>query len=257
MFKKLGMIGLAIAITLLIVSSAMADLSFVGGNITGRTQMDPTQSLVTAAIGPITGNQQLVGGNLMDLATDTMTGIVADNQYLNRATAGSINKAFAGRQATASFTTGTSHCAGLQNVAGSTTIGTNDYATLVGNGGNIRFNSDFPVLDVNNTSASITFGTLSQSTVHNTLALGTSMAQNQNTTAVINSPGNAGAALTLVATGDAAGVVGFGNTINSLTARNQEFSGNLVGNVGLYNGQMTDSDLIGMSMATEIGTITP
>jgi len=253
MFKRLFTIGLAVAITLLIVSSAMADLSFIGGNITGITAMNPTQNLQTTAGGPITGTQNLTGGDSMSFATTGMTGIVADNQYLNRATLGSIGKAFAGRQATASDSIATSHAAGLQNAAGSTTIGTSDYATLAGNGGNIRFDSSNPI-------ASLTIGAgltgFSQNTTHAALATGTSMTQNQSTTALINSPANGGV-LSLIATGNAAGIVGFGNTINSLTARDQDFSGNLLGNIGIYNGQMMDSDAVTMQALHEIGTITP
>jgi len=252
MFKRLFAIGLVAAIALLGASQASADLSFQGGNVTGRTTMRPVQDLTTAAT--ISGTQTLNVGaaDLMSFGTSAMIGIVADNQYLNRASVGTIGKGFAMRQATASDSVATSHCAGLQNAAGSTTIGTSDYATLVGNGGNIRFDSNTP-------GASLTFAAntgLSQNTIHAALATGTSMTQRQNTTALLTSPAT-GAALTLVATGDAAGVVGFGNTINSATDRNQEFSGNLVGNVGLYNGQMADSDLIDMFMDTEIGTITP
>ena len=253
MFKKLGMIGLAVAITLTVVSSAMADLSFQGGNITGITTMNPIQNLVTAATGPITGTQNLADSDVMRFTTTGMIGIVADNQYLNRATLGSINKTFAGRQATASTTDTTSHCAGLQNAAGSTTIGTNDYATLVGHGGNIRLDSSTP-------GASLTIGDtgFSQNTTHAAPATGSWMRQNQNTTALITSPAAAGV-LTLVATGNSAGKVGFGNSIYSLTARDQDFSGNLAGNIGIYNGQMVDSDVIDVQALHEIGTqvVTP
>lgn len=252
MFKKLGMIGLAVAITLTVVSSAMADLSFQGGNITGITTMNPIQNLVTAATGPITGTQNLADSDVMRFTTTGMIGIVADNQYLNRATLGSINKTFAGRQATASTTDTTSHCAGLQNAAGSTTIGTNDYATLVGHGGNIRLDSSTP-------GASLKIAGFSQNTTHAApTTTGSSMTQNQNTTALITSPAAAGV-LTLVTTGNAAGIVGFGNSIYSLTARDQDFSGNLDGNIGIYNGQMFDSDVIDMQASHVIGTqvVTP
>jgi len=250
MFKRLFTIGLVAAIALLGASQASADLSFQGGNVTGITVMTPAQRLVTG--GTITGTQNLAAADAITFRTAAMIGIVADNQYLTRGSGGTIGKGFAGRQATASFTPGTSHCAGLQNVAGSTTIGTNDYATLVGNGGNIRLDSSTP-------GASLTFNGatgLSQSTIHDVPITGTSMTQNQNTTALITSPAAAGV-LTLVATGDAAGIVGFGNTINSLTARDQDFSGNLLGNIGIYNGQMMDSDAVTMQALHEIGTITP
>ena len=252
MFKKLGMIGLAVAITLTVVSSAMADLSFKGGHITGITDMNPIQSLKTATAGQIIGTQELTDDDKMSFATEAMTGIVADNQYLNRVTRGSINKTFAGRQATASTNDTTSHCAGLQNAGGSTTIGTNDYATLVGHGGNIRFDSSTP-------GASLKIAGFSQNTTHAApTTTGSSMTQNQNTTALITSPADDDA-LTLVTTGNAAGIVGFGNSIYSLTARDQDFSGNLDGNIGIYNGQMFDSDVIDMQASHVIGTqvVTP
>jgi len=233
---------------LFLSSSALADLSFLGGNMTGQTTVNPTQNLQILP-GRIIGTQGLTNGDLMSLATTGMTGIVAGNQYLTRSVSGNIGKSILDRQVTSGTTAQASHSAGLQNTAATFMISSSDMVELRGNGGNIRFDS------ARGADPSITFNTFNQETNHAAPATGPSMTQRDNITATILSPGTAAAPLSLVATGNASGRVAFASSIVGQTARDQELSGLLAGGAGIYNGQMADSSFISMESYTEMGTI--
>ena len=234
---------------LFLSSSALADLSFLGGNMTGQTRVNPTQNLKITPPGWIIGTQGLTGGDLMSLATTGMTGIVAGNQYLTRSVSGTIGKTISERQVTSVTTAQASHSAGLQNTAANFMVSSADLLELRGNGGNIRFDS------ARGADPSITFNTFNQETSHAAPATGPSMTQRDNITATILSPGTAATPLSLVATGNASGRVAFASSITGQTARDQELSGLLAGGAGIYNGQMADSSFISMESYTEIGTI--
>ena len=113
MVKKLGSIGLSIAIALL-ASPAMADLSFWGGNMTGTTNIEPTQELTIGLTGIHNGTQGLTSGNAIGFATTSMSGLVADNQYLTRSVSGTIGKTISDRQVTSANSTQTGTSAGYR-----------------------------------------------------------------------------------------------------------------------------------------------
>lgn len=252
MVKKLGSMGLGIVIALL-ASSAMADLSFWGGDMTGTTNIESTQNLtIDALTGIQNGIQGLTGGNSLGFATTPMSALVADNQYLTRSVSGTIGKTISDRQVTGASNIKTGISAGLQETMATFTVASSDVASLLGNGGNIRFDSE------QGASPNLTFNLFKQETVHDIPTNGTSMSQSDNYSAGITSPGyDANNALTFMAAGGGNGLVGFGSSIGGETLRQQTFDATLWGGVGTYKGFQQDAGLLKIDSLTTVGTIAP
>lgn len=251
MVKKLGSIGLSIVIALL-ASPAMADLSFWGGNMTGTTRINPTQKLTIGPTGIHNGTQGLTSGDSIGFATTPMSGLVADNQYLTRSVSGTIGKTISDRQVTSANSTQTKTSGGIQETMAAFTVASSDVATLLGNGGNIRFDSG------QGANPNVIFSAFEQKTTHDVPTNGTSMSQKDNYTAGITSPGNGvGNPLTFIATGGGNGAVGFGSSIGGETFRKQVFKAMLPGGVGNYEGFQQDSGLLKIDSLTTAGTIVP
>lgn len=235
---------------LFLSSSARADLKFYGGDMTGRIVIRPAQNLQINPAGDIIGIQGLAGGDLISLATTEMSGVVSNNQYLRRVVSGEIGKTILNRQVTAGSSNTAYRAAGIQNMGATITVKSSDLVDLRGNTGAIMFDS------AGGADPSITFNTFDQRTTHAAPATGSMIAQMDNITAVIRSPGtSASNPMSLVATGDAGGRVAFASSIDVRTAKSQEHSASLAGSAGLCNGETVSKGFIIMESYTEMGTI--
>lgn len=253
MLKKLGTIGLVVVIALLIVSSAVADLKFYGGDMVSNVFIQPTQNLVVEDLKAV-GTQGLTDGDQMDIVTTDMYAVAADNQFLTRDVKGILGKSILDRQVTAAHNENIYKSSGLQTTAGEFMVKSFDSVTLMGKQGNIQF-------DAAGANPTLTFNKLSQENLYEVPAdpaipADPSMTQTSDVTAVLASPGESPEKpLSLITTGNAAGLVTIGSIIASSTLQEQEFSALLPGCAGAYNGQMQKADTINMSSVTQMGTM--
>lgn len=258
MFKRLGMIGLAVAITLAVASSAMADLKFYGGDMVGNIVIRPDQGLQVisgAPGGSAIGDQGLTDADSMTIATSSMYGVAADNEFLFRNVSGLLGKDISERQVTAAHNKQDTYCldafyksSGLQTTVGSFAVASSDKVQLNGNLGNIQF-------DAQGADPTLVFNEVSQITTDTGPTVGPSMTQTNNVTATLASPGAAAnTPLSMITTGNATGLVTITSGIGTSTLQNQEFSSLLKDCQGLYNGQMMKKDTIDMGSTTMMGT---
>lgn len=244
MFKRVSII---VVVALLEASPLMAGIIFNGGDVTGTILLTPTQALSITG-GAHLGTQGLGPGNMMRFQTTGMMGIAGDNQYLSRSADGTIGITTVNRQATNSSNAATGPCAGTQETAAAFTLTISDNVNLLGNGGNIRFESN------SGADPSITFTAFTQTARHNVPAVGTSMAQGANITSTIASPGTAATPLSLIGIDEASGVVGFGSSVVSDIGRRQEFGGLFAAGDGIYGGEQETQDVVIMESTMEVGT---
>lgn len=237
-----------VVVTLLEASPLMAGIVFEGGNVTGKITFIPTQSLSVPPGGPITTTQGLTPGDMMRFQTTEMMGVAGNNQYLSRSVDGAIGLTPVNRQVTSSNNAATGPCAGTQETTAVFTLTISDILNLMGNGGNIRFESN------SGTDPSITFTAFTQTARHDVPAVGTSMAQNSGITSTIGSPGTVAVPLSLIGADGAGGVVGFESSVVSEIDRHQEFGALLAGGGGIYGGEQETQDVVIMESAMEVGT---
>lgn len=263
MIKKLSLIGVAVMIGLLAASSAMADILFYGGDMTGTMTINPTASLNIPVGGPIVGSQGLTAADVISFATTTCTGTVTGASQLHRSVSGTIGSLGNVGTDTNPIMVPSTTTDGLQFIAANDPavgISTGRHQTITG-----IYVQSTDRLDT--MTGGITFGSNSGWDPAVTVAAGgftqaltadtpganpaAQMTQANATTYVLTSPGVAGTPLFTQSAGTGSGTMGFTAAIQASTFQQQEFSDLIVGSVGMFDGFQSTTGRVNI-----IGSIT-
>lgn len=92
MIRKLSVIGIAVMVTVWAASSAMAEITFWGGDMTNTIIIRPTGGLNIPVGGPIVADQGLTIGDSISIITTSDTGYVSSTSQLHRDVSGTIGR---------------------------------------------------------------------------------------------------------------------------------------------------------------------